>query len=83
MGDVINFNQFRKQRERDEKSKKSRENRVKFGRGGAQKAAQRREAEKTAKELDHKSLVPGPEDSSPPAPGTTAEPPDDSTPRTG
>ncbi len=80
MGDVINLNQFRKQRERGEKSKKARENRRKFGLSGAQKAAQRHESEKGAKELEGKSLAPDLRDAPDAAPETEHEPPEDSTP---
>ena len=80
MGDIVNLNQYRKQRQRDEKSKKARGNRARFGRSGADKAAQRQEAEKAGGALDNKRLAPATEDGPDAKPATKREPPEDSTP---
>jgi ribosomal protein L9 len=64
MGDVINLNQYRKQRARDEKAKQ----------------AQRRDAEKTATEIEKKKLTPGAKSGPRATPGGEKEPPEDSTP---
>jgi hypothetical protein len=37
MGDVVNLNRYRKQRERSERQKDAAENRVRFGRDAAEK----------------------------------------------
>ena len=52
MGDVINLNRARKARDRAAKEARAPENRAKFGRTGAQKAADRVEREKAARDLD-------------------------------
>ncbi len=83
MGDVINLNQYRKQRERDRKAKKARENRARHGRSGAEKAVQRHEAEKSAKDLDRNRIAPVADDAGENEAGTTREPPEGTTPSTG
>ena len=52
MGDVINLNRARKARHRAAKEVQAAENRAKFGRTGAQKAADRAEREKAERSLD-------------------------------
>jgi len=52
MGDVINFTRARKARDRAEKEARASENRARFGRTGAQKAADRAEREKAERGLD-------------------------------
>lgn len=83
MGDVINLNQYRKRRERDEKAKKARENRVRTGRSGSEKAAARRDGEKSAKELEHKRLGPATETDAKADGDSSREPPEGSTPSAG
>jgi len=80
MGDVINLNQFRKQRARDEKAKKAKVSRARSGRSGGEKKAQRQEADKAAGDVARKKLAPGPKNGARTKPGSDQEPPEDSTP---
>ncbi len=54
MGDIINLNKFRKERQREAEKKAARDNRVRFGRTGAEKASERATAEKAEAELSGK-----------------------------
>ncbi len=63
MGDVVNLNQFRKQRARAASAKKAGENRVRFGRAKDEKTRQVAEFERDRRDLDGKQLdKPSPED---------------------
>ncbi|MFN4283325.1 MAG: DUF4169 family protein [Alphaproteobacteria bacterium] len=63
MGDVVNLNQFRKQRARAASAKKADENRVRFGRAKDEKTRQVAEFERDRRDLDGKQLdKPSPED---------------------
>ena len=83
MADVVNLNQYRKQRQRDEKSRRAREHRARFGRTGAERAAQRYKVEKAGAELASKRLARGAEDGPGAKPTTNREPPEDGTPSAG
>lgn len=61
MGDVVNLNQFRKERERRRKIAQASMNREKFGRTKAEKQADREEQARTERSLDGAKL-PTPED---------------------
>ena len=71
MGDIINLNQFRKQRAHVEKERKAKENRPKFGRTKIDREAQHQEIDAAKKELDAKHMAPSgesaPEPSDPPS----------------
>ncbi len=54
MGDVINLNKFRKERQREAEKKAARDNRVRFGRSGAEKATDRATTERAEAELSGK-----------------------------
>lgn len=54
MGDVINLNKFRKERQREAEKRAARENRVRFGRTGADKATDIASLKKAESELDGK-----------------------------
>lgn len=56
MGDVVNLNRFRKQRDRALKEAQAAENRVRFGRTKADKQKGGREQERAGTELDGKRL---------------------------
>ena len=56
MGDVVNLNQFRKKRERALKARQSAENRVRAGRGKADRRVTQNEAVQTDTELDRKRI---------------------------
>jgi uncharacterized protein DUF4169 len=56
MADIVNFNQFRKRRDRREAEKAAAENRVRHGRSKADRQKDRRENEKAAKDIDDKRL---------------------------
>lgn len=56
MGDVVNLNQFRKQRARAASAKKAGENRVKFGRTKDEKSRQVAEFDRGHRDLDGKRL---------------------------
>ena len=80
MGDVINLNQYRKQRARDEKAKQAKVSRARSGRTAAEKKAQRHETDKAAGDIARKKLAPGSKEDPRPKPGSDQEPPEDSTP---
>ncbi len=83
MVDVVNLNQYRKQRQRDEKSRRAREHRARFGRTGSERAAQHHEVEKAGAELAGKHRARGTEDGPGAKPTTNREPPEDGTPSAG
>jgi hypothetical protein len=56
MAEVINLNRFRKQRERAGARKVAAENRIRFGRDKEDRAKDRDESQRNAKELDDKRL---------------------------
>ncbi len=56
MAEPINLNRARKERARAAGKAQAAENRVRFGRTGGQKAADRVEAERSARELDGAKL---------------------------
>jgi len=58
MGDVINLNQYRKQRERSERQKQSAENRTKYGRRKSDRVRNDQDQQKRSRELDNKLLMP-------------------------
>jgi hypothetical protein len=80
MGDVINLNQYRKQRARDEKAKQAKVSRARTGRTLGEKKSQRQDAEKTAAEVEKKKLTPGAKTGPRAKSGGEKEPPEDSTP---
>ncbi|WP_445679667.1 DUF4169 family protein [Radicibacter daui] len=57
MGDVVNLNQFRKERERRRKIAQASMNREKFGRTKAEKQADREEQTRTERSLDGAKLT--------------------------
>lgn len=56
MGDIVNLNQYRKQRERLERKKAAAANRVKFGRRKHETVQEKRERKRKREELDRKLL---------------------------
>jgi len=56
MGDVVNLNKYRKQRQRLGEAKLAAENRVKFGRDKFERASARAEQERQAEDLENKRL---------------------------
>lgn len=54
MGDIVNLNKYRKERARNAEKRGARENRVRHGRTGSDKAADKRALEDAAKALDGK-----------------------------
>lgn len=56
MGDVVNLNQYRKQRSRASSQKRASENRVRFGRSKDDKTRQSQDAERSSRELEGKQL---------------------------
>ncbi len=54
VGDIVNLNKFRKERQREAEKKAARDNRVRFGRAGIDKAVDRARLEKAEKTLDGK-----------------------------
>ena len=56
MGDVVNLNRYRKQRQRIEDAKQAVENRVRFGRDKAERAKNKAEQEREARTLDNSHL---------------------------
>jgi hypothetical protein len=56
MAEIVNLNQFRKQRARSAAQLRAEENRRKFGRTKEERATGRRERDKAEKELDDKRL---------------------------
>lgn len=56
MGDIINLNKFRKERQRAMERRAARDNRARFGRTGADKAAGRHADDQAQRTLDGKKL---------------------------
>ena len=56
MGEIVNLNRFRKQRDRDEKARTAATNRAKHGRTKEEKAHEDAEAERRDKDLDNKHI---------------------------
>jgi len=56
MGDVVNLNQYRKQRSRSASQTRASENRVKFGRTKDEKTRQWRDGERANRDLDGKQI---------------------------
>lgn len=56
MGDVINLNKFRKERRRSAEKRSARDNRVRFGRSGADKAADRHADDRAERTFDGRKL---------------------------
>lgn len=54
MGDIVNLNKYRKQRQRTEQTKQAAENRVRFGRNNADRARTRSEQDRRSRDLDGK-----------------------------
>jgi hypothetical protein len=54
VGEIVNLNRAKKQREREEAARLARENRVRHGRTGAQKENDRREERRRRDALDGK-----------------------------
>ena len=57
MGDIVNLNQFRKERERRRKIAQASINREKFGRTKAEKQVEREEKARTDRSLDGAKLT--------------------------
>lgn len=56
MGDIVNLNQYRKQRERLERKKSAAANRAKFGRRKEEATEEKQERKRKRTELDRKLL---------------------------
>jgi uncharacterized protein DUF4169 len=56
MGELVNLNKYRKQRERQTAAKRAAENRVKFGRDKADRTRVRADKERETRNLDDKLL---------------------------
>ncbi len=56
MGDVVNLNQFRKQRSRGVSQKRAAENRAKYGRAKDEKTRLTLESDRSTRELDGKQV---------------------------
>ena len=56
MGDVVNLNQFRKKRDRKDANEKASRNRIRHGRTKAEKKAEQKKHDISARELDRKKL---------------------------
>lgn len=56
MGEIVNLNRFRKQRERDEKAASAATNRAKHGRTKEEKILEEAEADRREKDLDNKHI---------------------------
>jgi hypothetical protein len=64
VGDLVNLNKFRKQRQRTEAARQASENRVRFGRDKPERTRTRAEQDRQGRSLDGKRLEEaGPEDS--------------------
>lgn len=83
MGDVINLNQYRKQRARDEKARQAKANRARSGRTAGEKSAQSHDTEKSASDLERKRLRPPAKGGTRGKPDSGQEPPEGSTPSAG
>lgn len=75
MGEVVNLNKFRKEKQRADEKRAARDNRVRFGRSGADKRADRLAKEKADATLDGKKRKPATG-----APEDAAKPPEEPTP---
>jgi hypothetical protein len=66
MGDVVNFNQYRKERARAANKKRGAENRVRYGLGKLERSLPRKDRERAERDLEGKRLDTDakPEDSS-------------------
>ncbi len=67
MGDVVNLNQFRKQRRRREEERRAAENRRRAGRTKSERVEARLEIERRDRTLDDKRLDPPEGDDTPEA----------------
>ena len=56
MGDVVNLNRYRKQRQRIEDAKQAVENRARFGRDKTERARTKAEQERETRNLDNNHL---------------------------
>jgi hypothetical protein len=56
MGDVVNLNRFRKQKQREEKAKQAEINRIRHGRTKAEKERELAERERATRLIDGKRL---------------------------
>lgn len=56
MGELVNLNKYRKQRERQTAAKRAAENRVKFGRDKTERTRVRADKERETRNLDDKQL---------------------------
>jgi hypothetical protein len=65
MGEVINLNQYRKQREKAEKTQRSAGNRLRHGRTREERINARQKSDSQTREFDGKQLEPGPPDDPP------------------
>jgi len=54
MGDIVNLNQYRKQRQRADQTKQAAENRVRFGRSKSERARTRLQQDRRSQDLDGK-----------------------------
>jgi Domain of unknown function (DUF4169) len=54
MGDIVNLNKYRKQRQRTEHAKQAAENRVRFGRSKSDRARTRSEQDRSSQDLEGK-----------------------------
>jgi|TARA_R110002072_G_scaffold107901_3_gene234403 hypothetical protein len=62
MGDVVNLNRFRKNRDRKKNEEDARNNRIRYGRTGQQKKLDRAESERNKTEVEQKKLIRDDED---------------------
>jgi hypothetical protein len=56
VGDLVNLNKFRKQRQRAEAAKQASENRIRFGRDKTERSRTRAEQDRQGRSLDGKRL---------------------------
>lgn len=56
MGELVNLNRYRKQRDRDEKIRQASENRTRFGRTKTEKLLDSQETGRLTRDLDGKKL---------------------------
>lgn len=66
MGDVVNLNQYRKERAKHRRRQRAAENQLRMGRGKHDHSDARRAEERRNKELDGKRLKPTPSTDEPP-----------------
>ncbi|HYM32527.1 MAG TPA: DUF4169 family protein [Candidatus Cybelea sp.] len=60
MGDVVNFNQYRKERARLDNKRRANENRIRHGLSKSERALPRRDRERAENDLEGKRLDPPP-----------------------